>query len=102
MPGTLEVLDRHVIAKDVQELADSEEPVAILVREALQVIEEALDTHGSVCSLRSFPIATEVALREILLGKNTFRSASTAEKTVGTHHSPVSGLCARLHGETIE
>ena len=48
MSKTLEVLDRNAIAKDVRELADSEEPVAVLVREALQVIEAALDTHGSV------------------------------------------------------
>ena len=36
------------IALDVYELASSDDPLATLVREALHVIEEGLDTHGCV------------------------------------------------------
>jgi FAD synthetase len=34
------------IAREVYELADSREPIAPLVKEALQVIDQALDTYG--------------------------------------------------------
>ena len=39
-------MDRAQIAKAVYDLAQSAESIAPRVREALDVIEEALDTHG--------------------------------------------------------
>ena len=39
------------VAKQVQALAQSEHSIAPLVREALQVIDQALDTHGYVYKL---------------------------------------------------
>lgn len=39
-------MDFHKIADDVYSLAASSEPIAPLVREALDVIEEGLKTHG--------------------------------------------------------
>lgn len=40
------------VASDVQALAESDAPIAPLVREALEVIDRALDTHGWVRSCR--------------------------------------------------
>ncbi|KDQ50972.1 hypothetical protein JAAARDRAFT_62858 [Jaapia argillacea MUCL 33604] len=39
-------MDTKTIARDVYGLAESSEPIAPLVKEALQVIDESLDTHG--------------------------------------------------------
>ena len=39
-------LDSRVIAREVYDLADSQEPIAPLVEEALHVIDQALDTYG--------------------------------------------------------
>jgi len=39
-------MDYQKIATDVYNLADSNEPVAPLVREALQAIEQCLDQYG--------------------------------------------------------
>lgn len=40
------MMDYQKIASDVYNLADSDEPIAPLVREALQVIEQCLDQYG--------------------------------------------------------
>jgi FAD synthetase len=39
-------LDCQAIAKGVYDLAESQEMIAPLVKEALEVIDQALDTHG--------------------------------------------------------
>jgi FAD synthetase len=39
-------MDYQKIASDVYHLAESNQPVAPLVREALQVIEQCLDQYG--------------------------------------------------------
>ena len=39
-------LDCEAIAKEVYDLAESEEPIAPLVKEALAVIDQALDIYG--------------------------------------------------------
>ncbi len=41
-------MDFGKIADDVYSLAASEDPLAPLVKEALDVIEQGLDTHGCV------------------------------------------------------
>ena len=41
-------MDCRNIALEVYELAASDDPVAPLVKEALDVIDEGLDTHGCV------------------------------------------------------
>lgn len=43
-------LDPFRVAEQVHSLAASDKPIAPLVNEALQVINEALDTHGCVSS----------------------------------------------------
>lgn len=47
----LSFMDFGQIADDVYALAASEDPIAPLVKEALQVIDEGLDTHGCVACL---------------------------------------------------
>ena len=49
-------LDCRNIAREAYDLADSEELIAPLVREALQVIDQALDTYGWVTSI-TLPVA---------------------------------------------
>lgn len=44
----IKALDPFRVAEDVHSLAASDKPIAPLVNEALQVINEALDTHGCV------------------------------------------------------
>lgn len=41
-------MDFQKIAKEVYGLAESEEDIAPLVKEALNVIDQGLDTHGCV------------------------------------------------------
>lgn len=51
---TPKVFDPWIVANEVQSLSSSDEPIASLVKEALDVIDEALETHGYVytgCSL---------------------------------------------------
>lgn len=43
------IFDPRIVAADVQALAASDTPIAPLVTEALDVIDQALDTHGWVC-----------------------------------------------------
>ena len=43
--------DPSQVARSVFDLAGSSAPVAPLVREALDVINRALDVHGYVCAL---------------------------------------------------
>ncbi|KAH7882928.1 hypothetical protein F5I97DRAFT_1900618 [Phlebopus sp. FC_14] len=40
------MMDRQKISKDVYDLAQSQEPIAPLVKEALAVIEQSLESHG--------------------------------------------------------
>lgn len=48
----VKALDPYRVAEEVHSLAASDKPIAPLVSEALQVINEALDTHGCVhCAL---------------------------------------------------
>jgi FAD synthetase len=39
-------MDCKQVAETVYDLANSQDPLAPLVKEALDVIDEALDTHG--------------------------------------------------------
>lgn len=43
-------MDFREIALEVYELAASDDPIAPLIKEALDVIDEGLDTHGYVIS----------------------------------------------------
>ncbi|THH04762.1 hypothetical protein EW145_g5285 [Phellinidium pouzarii] len=42
----IQPFDSRQVADDVQAIAESDTPIATLVKEALQVIDQALDTHG--------------------------------------------------------
>ena len=42
----LSIKDPASIAQEVYDLAESDEPIAMLVKEALQVIDDALDSFG--------------------------------------------------------
>jgi hypothetical protein len=46
LPRTLSVMDFDTLVKDVYTLASSSDPIAGPVKEALDVIENALDTYG--------------------------------------------------------
>jgi FAD synthetase len=39
-------MDYEKISRDVYSLAESDEPIAPIIREALQVIEQCLDQYG--------------------------------------------------------
>ncbi|KAF8065067.1 hypothetical protein FPV67DRAFT_1501356 [Lyophyllum atratum] len=47
-------MDYRRIAQEVYDLADSDDPLAPMVKEALEVIEEGLDTHGQDAVSLSF------------------------------------------------
>lgn len=47
-------MDCRHIEKEVYELAGSQEPIAPLVKEALDVIDHALDAHG--CAAQFTPV----------------------------------------------
>lgn len=47
--ATMTILDRKTIASEAYALAESNEPIAPLVKEALDVIDDALDEYG--CAL---------------------------------------------------
>lgn len=46
--GNGEVFDPKQVAIDVETIANSDSPIGLLVNEALQVIDQALDTYGCV------------------------------------------------------
>lgn len=48
LSSTMQTFDAAEVARSVFDLAASDAPVASLVREALDVINKALDTHGCV------------------------------------------------------
>ena len=47
-PPTTALFDPKKVAADVQALANSDAPISVLVREALDVIYQAFDEHGYV------------------------------------------------------
>jgi hypothetical protein len=73
-------MDCRNIALQVYELAASEDPLAPLVKEALDVIDEGLDTHGYFIIHKSLLALTSF----LFLGRRTFPLASTEAKTVSS------------------
>ena len=78
----LKPFDPVKVASDVHALAGSDAPIAPLVNEALQVIEQALDSHGcvEVNLLGSSSVRYNVSV--YVTDRSTFLSASMAAKTV--------------------
>lgn len=71
-------MDFNKIELDVYHLAHSDDPLAPAVREALDVIEEALNTYGYVAKLLNMTCSCSVFREE----DSRYRSASTAARTV--------------------
>ena len=49
---TMKRVDYREVAKQVYDFASSQAPLAPLVQEALEVIEDAIDSFGCVCCFR--------------------------------------------------
>lgn len=75
-------MDCKRIAIEVYELAESTDPIAPLVKEALEVIDQSLDSHG--CGLndsRELRVANNMNVQ----GRSTYLLVSMEEKTVSRY-----------------
>lgn len=73
-------LDQRAVAKQVYDFAASQAPLAPLVKEALGVIDDALDSFGCVPTLGSPYLIAHWPV----IGRTMFLSASTVARTVST------------------
>lgn len=89
-------MDYQKIASDVYNLAESDEPIAPQVREALQVIEQCLDQYGQDHLSLSFNGGKDCTVLLHLYAAVLTRKVSSTHKPISAFYIPVSSPFATL------